>query len=760
GLHGRAATLRWRVASLDGVIRPKNIETRWRTDGGGWSPWSTERRAVVADVSPGAHRLTVQARNRLADAPVVQQEITFELPLPLHRQPLFLASTFGGVGGILILLAVMSARRRRHAAALRRHQELLDAIVADATDAIAVTDVEGHYLYVNPAASRWLGLPAEDLIGRREYDVVPPDCAERIRADDRRLLSRCSQDDQPHRFENTIERDGETVTYAVSKSVLRDGQGRPTAIVGIAHDVTEQRRVEEILRRGQRELEELVQQRTKELAAANESLRAEIAERARIELTLRESEQRLSDALDATSDGVWDWRIPENKSIRSDLWYSLTGYERGELEAYEAKHGSIIHPDDEPRMRKPLQAHLDGETATYRAEFRIRHKSGELRWILSRGRVMERAPDGAPLRMVGADTDITDLRRAEEARAALEEELRVARRMEALGTLAAGIAHDFNNCLMAILGYAGCAREHVSPTSAAAECLDGVCKTAEDAAALTRSLLDFARNEPPAREPIEFVAFLHDTLKRVRFTLPPGVELHADVPGDVRVWVAADATQLRQMLSNLVINACDAMPGGGRLTIAMRRLPAGESPTANAGDKPTAEDRIELCVSDTGEGMTAEVKARIFDPFFTTKQRGRGTGLGMAIVHRIVREHDGRIELDSSPGRGTRVIVTLPTCEPPEDPRPHGDEAEPVAESRSASTARILLAEDNEHVRPILKMGLERAGYEVLEARDGREALAIIEARGAELSLLVLDVNLPHASGVECLQAARRDAPD
>lgn len=325
---------------------------------------------------------------------------------------------------------------------------------------------------------------------------------------------------------------------------------------------------------------------------------------------------------------------------------------------------------------------------------------------------------------------------------ALEVQLRQAQKMEAIGTLAAGVAHDFNNILTAIFGYVDLAETHTT-SKQARQALHRVQDTAQQAAGVCRALLTFSRQEQTRKSPLGLTGVVERFMDLLRRFMPATIMVHTEFADDP-LWILADETQLQQVLTNLTLNARDAMPEGGELTICVRALP-GEADTP----------RAQLIVEDTGRGMPDETRQRIFEPFFTTKPRERGTGLGLAIVHGIVTDHDGTIELDSLEDRGTRFTLTFPGCAPPA-----AKTTERGGQACAGRGERILLAEDNEQVCAIMALALRNTGYVVEQAADGDEAMRLFREAASPFQLAILDLNLPCRSGDDCLDEIRRHYPD
>jgi PAS domain S-box-containing protein len=397
-----------------------------------------------------------------------------------------------------------------------------------------------------------------------------------------------------------------------------------------------------------------------------------------------------------------------------------------------------IHPDDRARVQAALQA----DRQHFRAEYRVVRPDGEVRWISDRSfPVVDR--DGRLIRIAGMATDETDRRR-------LEAQLLHAQRMESIGRLAGGIAHDFNNLLTVIMSHAIFASQ--SPETAA-EDLMAIERAAARAADLTRQLLTFARRQVVEPRVIDVNALTLNIDKLLRRLLGADVELVTLL--GTELWpVKADPAQLEQVLVNLALNARDAMPAGGKLTIETSNV-ALDRAYIDTHPEVTPGDYVMIAVSDTGEGIPPDVLPMIFEPFFTTKPSGAGTGLGLATCYGIVRQAGGHIWAYSEPGRGTSFKVYLPRVE--------GEAAQattapaPVA-PRGSET--ILVVEDDPSVRVIAVRTLRALGFSVLEAASGPEALRLAAAHEAPIHLLLTDVVMPHMGGRELAARLRAARPD
>jgi len=340
-------------------------------------------------------------------------------------------------------------------------------------------------------------------------------------------------------------------------------------------------------------------------------------------------------------------------------------------------------------------------------------------------------------------------------RVRLEERLRQTTRMETVGRLASGVAHDFNNFLQVVRGYSEFLLASLDPDGEPHEFAGVIAEAAERAAALTRQLLAFSRQQRLSRRDLDLSDLVQNVLKMIGRVIGEQIELIFSPGGDT-LTINADAGQIEQVLLNLCANARDAMSDGGRLTIETKKVEIDEAFCQTHLWAKVGRYAL-LSVTDTGHGMDEVTQSRIFEPFFTTKELGKGTGLGLATVHGIVRQHEGLIEVESAPEQGSTFRVYLPLV--------YESVAEEQAEQKrqpAGGFETILLAEDDHAVRGVTVRVLRGAGYHVLEAADGEAAMALIEERGDELDLVILDLTMPKKSGgkvIELLEARQSATP-
>lgn len=449
---------------------------------------------------------------------------------------------------------------------------------------------------------------------------------------------------------------------------------------------------------------------------------------------LRASQGQLQLALEAGGIGTWQLWPQTGRLALDDRARAMLGYSPGELPSELQTVYALTYPQDLSDVRRALQDHLDGRSASFQCSWRMKHKSGEWRWVYVVGEVIERGANGSPLRMVGVQMDVTDRRH-------LEQRLERAARLETVGLLAGGIAHDFNNILTGISGYAAIAGETVPPGSSTAAYLTEIRDLADRASRLTHQLTAFSRQQTLEPTVVNINQLVEETTKMLKRIIGEDIDLQFYPDPDLG-YTCVDVTQIEQVVMNLAVNARDAMPAGGRLTIETQNVELTPE-YARTHDEVTPGPYVMLSVSDTGVGMSDDVQARIFEPFFTTKELGRGTGLGLAVVHGIVKQHGGHISCYSEPGEGTIFKVYLPRVDGAQ-----ADAAQTTLDDTAAAGSEtILLVEDEEHVRRVARLSLETQGYKVLECADTAEAEKLFDEHAEEVALLLTDVVMRGGSG-------------
>ncbi len=410
----------------------------------------------------------------------------------------------------------------------------------------------------------------------------------------------------------------------------------------------------------------------------------------------------------------------------------------------EMAYGDLIHPEDRSRVFDEIQSAL-ARGQVFELEYRVVLPGRGKRWFWERGRGLQDA-DGTLRGLEGFITDITNYKQ-------LVAQTLQTSKLEAIGQLAGGIAHDFNNLLQVINGYAALLADDLAAGRPDPAHLDEIRKAGDRAEKLVRQLLAFSRRQILQPREVDLNELGDGLFAMIKRMLGEHIEFSfSKDPGLGRV--NADPAQLEQVLMNLVLNARDAMPGGGRLAVATSDLVLTQEDCRQlSGARPGRHARI--MVSDTGEGMDASVLAQVFEPFFTTKEVGKGTGLGLPMVYGIVQQHGGAIGVASEPGRGTTFSVYLPVVD-----GIGADTAGSVRRDPLAAGGTILVAEDDEAVRRLTRRMLEKAGYTVLVATSGDEAVAVAREHPGVLDLVVLDLVMPGSSGHTTLDILRGLVPD
>jgi PAS domain S-box-containing protein len=453
-----------------------------------------------------------------------------------------------------------------------------------------------------------------------------------------------------------------------------------------------------------------------------------------IEAALHESQERLVAALEAGEMGTWIWRFEDNSFWWDAASVKLWGREGNE----ETEHNVMallhhIHDDDRAHVEQAMAsfAHTGSPSMI---EFRTKRSDNALQWLASRGRI-ERDANGNATHAVGAFMDITKIK-------AVQESLRVAQKMQSLGTLAGGIAHDFNNLLLAMSGNAKLAMTDLGPEHPASHAIGEIIKAGQRAADLVRRILSFAAQRKTAASYTNVDTALNEALEFSRATLPANVTLTTDFAADTaQIEVPLDAVELQQVILNLVGNAIQAI-GERRGTITV---------TANG-----SSDTARITVADTGCGMEPSTVERIFDPFFSTKPSGQGTGLGLSVVHGIVTSVGGTVTVDSTVGTGSRFTVTLPA-------RPHtaNTSANTDVATPQGGGQHILYVDDDEALVMLMTRMLERLGYRVTGFTDPAAAVRAF-GESPQFDAVVTDLSMPQMSGFDlaaAIKAVRSDVP-
>ena len=501
-------------------------------------------------------------------------------------------------------------------------------------------------------------------------------------------------------------------------------------------------RVEQELRRTNEGLEERVEERTEELRRTAEALEKESG-------AVRQSEEQLRLVTNALpvciSYADSEQRYLFNNKTYED-WFGRTSDQLRGLTIKE-----VLGAEAYELIREKIEAALAGQRISYEASIPL---GGKQRDILAEY-IPHVNPQGGVEGYVALITDITELKRAEEDRRTLEARVQHSQKLESLGVLAGGIAHDFNNLLVGILGNADLALMEMPPESPGRDQIEDVSTSAQRAAELTRQMLAYSGKGKFIVKPLNLSKVVEEMSHLLEVSIPKNVILKYDFAADLPS-VEADATQLRQIIMNLIINASEAI--GETSGVVSIRTGVTEADQSYLSETYLDDDLPEgyyvyLEVADTGCGMDEETKSKIFDPFFTTKFTGRG--LGLAATLGIVRGHRGALKVYTHPGRGTNFKVLLPCSSQAVERSAEASVSEPEWRGKGI----VLIVDDEESVRVVGKQILERRGFEVLTAGDGREAVEIFAARADEIVLVLLDLTMPHMDGEETFRQLRRIRP-
>jgi two-component system, cell cycle sensor histidine kinase and response regulator CckA len=499
----------------------------------------------------------------------------------------------------------------------------------------------------------------------------------------------------------------------------------------------------DVLRAGARDF--VVKDRMTRLVPAIDRELREAADRQRFkqsEESLSQMRERTQFALDTVGVGTWESNLSAGTMSWSDVMERLHGLPAGTFGGTCDAFVALAHPDDQAAVRG-LVTGVNGDGAGLRVEYRTCRPDGSPRWMAAIGRTV-RDESGQPVRAAGVALDVT-------AQKQLEDQFRQAQKMESIGNLAGGVAHDFNNLLTVILGECEITSMQQPAGGDVAQSLDAIRGAAVSAAALTKQLLTFSRRQVVSPRLLDLNETVRSFSKILRRLVEESVQLDFQLaPAPQPVW--ADPGQIEQVLLNLVANARDAMPEGGRVTIAT-------SPVTGNGTRPRAAlppgSFVELSVADTGSGMSREVQARLFEPFFTTKPVGSGTGLGLATVHGIVKQSNGHISVQSTPGKGTTFTVHLPMASRAAENGAGLSDGATLLDG----TETILVVEDNTALRRLTERILRTHGYTVLGAANGVQAQRLAEGHAGDIAVMLTDVVMPDHSGPVLAESIRSRRP-
>jgi PAS domain S-box-containing protein len=463
----------------------------------------------------------------------------------------------------------------------------------------------------------------------------------------------------------------------------------------------------------------------------------DVTDRVRSDEELKRSEERYRELFENANDIIYTHDLSGNFTSINKAAERVLGYSYDDVLQLNVR--DVVAPEQVDVAQRMIARKVGGDVSRTEYELDVCAKDGRRVTLEVNTRLILHG--GAIIGVQGIARDVTERKR-------LEWQLGQSQKMEAVGQLAGGIAHDFNNLLTAILGNAQLAQFDKAQSHDLRECLAEIASASHRAAALTRQLLVFSRQEQIDRRPVSLAATLGDFMKMLRRIIGEHIDVRLTVSPDVPA-VLADPAQIEQVALNLAVNARDAMPEGGRLSIEIDQIVLTE-PNGTSASAVPAGRYARVRFTDTGRGIRSDVRQRIFEPFFTTKPVGQGTGLGLAVVYGIVRQHEGFIEVASGPGEGTRFTVYLPAVD-----RELPVAGEPGHVGVSGGRETILVAEDEVALRRLTERLLSGLGYTVITAADGEEALELFTRRRDEIDLLLIDIVMPGKGGREVYDAVR-----
>jgi two-component system, cell cycle sensor histidine kinase and response regulator CckA len=613
-------------------------------------------------------------------------------------------------GQVLVQSIVRDITERKCAeVALRESEERYRKIAQCSPDLVWIADLSGRYTYASPVVERMYGWSAREMLKLHIRDTSTPKQA----AQDAGMLEEglakvaagLYDRNRVRTFESEeLRKDGSTFWAEVSASFLWSDDGRPIGIIGVTRDITERRRAE---------------------------------------AALRESQERYRALFDRSLDCVYLTDFEGRFLDANQAALDLLGYQRDDIPGIS--FASVLSDNQLSLAFQVIQEILATGQQKRLTEYRVRRRDGSEVQVETHSSLIYR--DNVPVAIQGIARDITE-------RKQLEAQLRQAQKLEAIGQLAGGVAHDFNNMLAAIMMHLGLLQMNTALDEETVHALGELEVAARRAATLTQQLLMFSRRSVLTVKPLDVNDVVANLLKMLSRIIGEQIDLRFDGKTGLPS-VDADVGMLEQVLMNLVVNARDAMPNGGRITISTALA---EWSDADVPQNPDRRRGRYLCLSvaDTGTGIDAETMKHMYEPFFTTKAEGKGTGLGLATVHGIIAQHKGWVEVQSQVGQGTTFRIYLPTSSTPVTTTVSVAPAKPIPGGRET----ILLVEDDAQVRQIISQALRVLGYRVHEAANGQSAMALWQKHGDQVDLLLTDMVMPEGmTGLELTERLQSSRP-
>ncbi|HET7872408.1 MAG TPA: PAS domain S-box protein, partial [Terriglobales bacterium] len=630
--------------------------------------------------------------------------------------------------------------RKRYEAALKASEKKTRLLLQSIAEVVTLIDAEGRIKFIGPQVQNVLEYGPEEVRGKNIFEFIHPEDLERAQAEYARTVVETGEG--PPSAIRLKSRSGEWVPFEIiANNQLHDPDVQGVIFTG--RDLRYRHDAAEAIRRANAGREREVEERALELAKANAALRIENQQRRYTEKQLQSSVSLLNATLESTADGILvvsaDGKISSYNQKFVDMW-------RLANLALAARTDEVLLAEAAPQLEDP-KAFMEGVRGLY-----SNPESSSLDLLLLKdGRVFERysQPQKVGNRIVGRVWSFRDVTEAKR----LEEELLHSQKMQAVGRLAGGVAHDFNNLLMLISGSASELAQDAELSGKGKELSAQIVEATRRAGALTRQLLAFSRKQPAAPQVVDINRVVSDMEKMLSKLFNERFRIVIDLCS-TPLPVYLDPSQLELVVMNLAINARDAMPDGGTVTIHTYEERLIGSKRAVASGLPAKYAVME--VMDTGQGMSEDVQARIFEPFYTTKGPGKGTGLGLSTVYGIVHQAGGQITVESALNQGSTFTVFIPKAT--------GVQLEAVEKTRTqplpvGGSETILLVEDEAGIRAMTRVYLESIGYKVLEAASGPEAIRIVQTYGDAIDLLLTDLLMPEIRGDDLVFLIRKDRP-
>ena len=598
---------------------------------------------------------------------------------------------------------VLDITERKRAETERQESEERFHSFMDNNPAIAwAKDEKGRHVYLNQTCQKRFGVKLDDWFGKTDFELWPPEIARAFRKNDEAVMA---AGEPMEVVERAINPDGTTSIWRNLKFTFADARGR-MYVGGVGIDITE----------------------SEQVAAA-----------------MRLDEERLQLAMRVADMGIWELQLPARLVIWSPEVFNIFGVPHDTPQPSLEDATRFTHPEDRSLVEEQTVLLLAGEPI--QVAHRIIWPDGQVRWIEVFAKT---APGeiGQPVRIIGVCRDVTE-------RHQLEAQLRQAQKMEAVGRLAGGVAHDFNNMLMVITGYGELLKEEIESDESLRYMIEEILKASARAASLTHQLLAFSRKQVLIPCVLDLNSVLADLSTMLPRLIGEDIDLNI-VPGKSLGRVKADASQMQEVIFNLVVNARDAMPDGGRLTIETANAKLDGKDALLHGVELKPGPYVMVAVADSGIGMDRATEAHIFEPFFTTKGLDKGTGLGLSIVYGVVKQSDGFIWVFSEPGQGTTFKIYLPCVEEEKTNIP----ATNVPWERDHRSETILLVEDEQGVREAISRFLRAQGYTVLEAHNPSIAIGIAQEKSVPIHLLMTDIIMPEMNGLELAKRLSTNRPE